>query len=324
MNKLISISKGTVTCRFEALGTINEITVFGGFGQTLLEEAAEWVMQINNRMSPFIPVSDIARLNHNAGLKPVTVHLETLQLLRKAKQMSELSNGAFDITVRPLIELWGIGKKQNYIPSKREINKAMRLTGSKDLILDEQAGTAYLKRKGQAADLGGIAKGYAADEVKRILTESGVTGAIINLGGNISTIGFRPDGAPWYIGIQNPLAVTGEYLGRITCKDDTVVTSGSNERFFMKDGIRYHHIIDPRTGEPAQSGLLGVTAVCKSSAEADALTTAAFVLGMERGVKLIEQFKAEAVFLTEDYKVYTTNGLTNRFELVPLLQRKAQ
>ena len=324
MYKLISIGKGTINCRFEALGTINEIMVFGGFGQTLLEEAAERVMQINNRMSPFIPVSDIARLNHNAGLKPVTVHPETLQLLRTAKQISKLSNGAFDITVRPLIELWGIGKKQNYIPSRREINKAMRLTGSKDLVLDEQAGAAYLKRKGQAADLGGIAKGYAADEVKRILTEADVTSAMINLGGNIVTVGSHPDGAPWHIGIQNPLAVTGEYLGRITCRDDTVVTSGSNERFFIKDGIRYHHILDPHTGEPAQSGLLGVTAVCKSSTEADALTTAVFVLGMYRGVKLIKQFQAEAVFLTEDYKVYTTDGLTNRFELAPLLQRKAQ
>jgi thiamine biosynthesis lipoprotein len=171
-----------------------------------------------------------------------------------------------------------------------------------------------LKKTGQSLDLGGIAKGYAADEVRHILTKNGVKSAMINLGGNIVAIGRRPDGKPWQIGIQNPLQPTGIYLGVISAEDKTVVTSGCNERFFMKDGVRYHHIIDPRTGKPAQSGLLSVTAVCKNSAEADALTTALFILGQEKGLKLLKKFKAEAIFVKEDLSVFATPGLAKCFE----------
>ena len=184
------------------------------------------------------------------------------------------------------------------------------------LILEEEDHRAALIYEGQAIDLGGIAKGYAAEEVKRVLIENNVKSALINLGGNILAIGVQPDGEPWKIGIQNPMEPTGTYFGTLAVADKTVVTSGSNERFFIKDGIRYHHILDPRTGMPARSEILSVTAVCDCSTDADALTTSVFVLGPERGMELAQKLKAEMIFVTENLDVMVSNGLRGQFNLL--------
>lgn len=313
---MVNIKESCKHRQFEALGTFNEIRIYDCFDDTLLEKAVNRVLEIDDRMSAFKKYSDISNLNRNAGIKPVKVHSETLNLLILSKKISELSGGAFDITVRPVVELWGIGRKYNFIPTKREINKVKKYVNYKDLIIDEKNSSAYLKKVGEAVDLGGIAKGYAADEVKRILVQEEATSAIINLGGNIVTIGERPDSMQWCIGIQNPTAVTGNYFGLLYVSDKTVVTSGVNERFFIKDGIRYHHIIDPRCGKPAKSSLLSVTAVCESSVIADALTTAAFVLGIQRGSKLLQEFDAEAVFVTDELNVIATNGLKSNLTIL--------
>jgi thiamine biosynthesis lipoprotein len=171
----------------------------------------------------------------------------------------------------------------------------------------ETNSSAALRNKGQKLDLGGIAKGFAADEAKRILIENGVKSALINLGGNILTLGNKEDGSPFRIGIQNPLRQTGQFIGVLSASDRTIVTSGTNERFFVKDGIRYHHIINPHTGYPAQTGLLSVTVVCENSMYADALTTSLFVLGVEKGLKLLEQTGDEAIFITDGNS--TGNGM---------------
>ncbi|MBP1745349.1 MAG: ApbE family lipoprotein, partial [Firmicutes bacterium] len=162
--------------------------------------------------------------------------------------------------------------------------------------------------------LGGIAKGYAADEVRRILLQHKVSNALINLGGNIAAMGLREDGMPWQIGIQNPLSARGEYIGTIEAADQTIVTSGSNEQFFIRDGVRYHHIIDPRTGCPADSGLLSVTAICRDSADADALTTAIFVSGISESVNMLKSADAQAIFVTESKDLFLTDGLRNKFK----------
>lgn len=300
---------------FEALGTINLIKIFDSFDEDLLDTAVGRVNEIENIMSAFRADSDISRLSRSAGVKSERLHKETIELLSIAKDLSDLSDGSFDITVRPLVELWGIGKKQNFIPSKHDIKKVRRLINYRDIELDFEKQTGFLKRAGQAADLGGIAKGYAADEVRRILIQGGVKSAIINLGGNVIAVGSRTDNNPWQIGIQNPAAATGVYLGTLNVTDKTIVTSGSNERFFIKDGVRYHHILDPRTGFQAQSGLLSVTAVCESSTIADAVTTAVFVLGMEHGLSLLRKSGAEAIFVHENMKVFITEGLLNSFEI---------
>ena len=301
---------------FHALGTINDIKIFEYLDKKILDWAVQRVLQIEQRMSAFIEDSDVSRINQSAGIGLVEIHPETAGLIKKSITFSILSDGAFDITVRPLIELWGIGKKGNEIPPEEKIDEARRLVDYRKILLDERTCRAGLKEKGQAIDLGGIAKGYAAEEVKRVLVENGVKSALINLGGNILIIGEQPDGQPWRIGIQNPVQPTGKYLGILSAANKTIVTSGSNERFFILNGRRYHHILDPRTGEPSQSGLLSITAVCGSSADADALTTSAFVLGPEIGMKLMNMLGADAVFVTDHLEVTASNGLRNQFEFL--------
>ncbi len=299
---------------FSALGTINYIKICGGREpKKILQEAEGRILEIEKRMSAFLPDSDVSKLRRNAGNGFVKISEETFRLLKTAVEFGKLTDGAFDITVRPLVELWGIGKKGTFIPSPEEIRQALRMVSYKDVELDEGSFSAALKHPGQSVDLGSIAKGYAADEVKRILLENGIQSAMVNLGGNVMAVGSRPDGQPWKIGIQNPLAPTGEFLGVLSVTDKTVVTSGSNERFFIKDGVRYHHILDPRTGAPAQSSLLSVTAVCESSTHADALTTALFLRGPEKSAPLRKETGAEAIFIDQNLSVTATFGLKNNF-----------
>jgi thiamine biosynthesis lipoprotein len=308
--------RGRISREFGGLGTISQIHLYGLADPRLLDKAVGRVLEIDQKMSAFNPASEISALNRNAGRKPVRVSRETFLLLKQAREFGALSAGAFDPTVRPLVALWGINKKPDFIPAEEAIGRALKLVDFRGLELDEAECTARLGKDGQAADLGGIAKGYAADEVRRILAEGGAKSAVINLGGNIVTLGSRPDGSPWRIGVQNPASVRGTALGTLSVKDRSVVTSGSNERFFIREGVRYHHILDPRTGMPARSGLLSVTAVGESSMEADALSTAAFVLGMEKGTALLKKRRLEAVFATDDGKVYVTEGLARQFTML--------
>jgi thiamine biosynthesis lipoprotein len=312
MNK--TTEKAFITKSFQALGTSNQLNIYGCQNEKIHDLIIKRVIEIDDRMSAFKAESDVSQLSRSAGHRFVKIHKDTFELLCRAEEISKLSGGAFDITVRPLVKLWGIGKKGDFVPSPSEIFELMKLVNYKDLLLDKKSFSAFLQNFGQAVDLGGIAKGYAADEAKRILTENGAKNAVINFGGNIVTLGAHPDGRPWEIGIQNPLAPTGVYLGSLSVVNKTVVTSGCNERFFIKDGVRYHHIIDPRTGGPAQSGLLSVTAVCSSSVDADALTTALFVLGAKEGLKLLNLLNAEAIFITDEFKIFVTDGLIKSFK----------
>lgn len=313
--------KSKIEKSFFALGTFNHIRIFDQLDEQLLELAIQRIAEIETFMSAFQEDSDVSRINRNAGSGLVPIRAETYALIQKALEFSELSDGAFDITVRPLVDLWGIGKKMNYIPKEEEIIKTKQLVNYRKLILDEKSHSAALTEKGQAIDLGGIAKGYAAEEVKRIFLENGVKSALINLGGNILTIGCQLDGQPWKIGVQNPTAPTGKSIGVLSVVDKTIVTSGSNERFFMKDGIRYHHILDPRTGMPAQSGILSVTVICDSSTDADALTTAIFALGPERGMELVKKREAEVIFVTENLDVIASIGLKDKFKLLNINEK---
>lgn len=299
---------------FFALGTINTITAFGMKGEEAINTAYERVLEIDYRMSAFKENSDIMKINRSAGIKKQEINADTFEVLKKALKFSKASKGAFDITVCPLTALWKSGIKRNLIPNKEDINKELKLVNYEDLILNDKDNSAYLKSKGQAVDLGSIAKGYAADEVKGILQQHGIKDALINLGGNILTMGHNPSGAAWRIGIQNPLSSRGNYVGTVTVTDKTIVTSGSNEQFFIKDGVRYHHIIDPRTGYPAQNGLLSVTVVCEASIDADAVTTALFIQDINEAIPLLKSIRAEAIFIMENKDIFVTGGLRHNFE----------
>ena len=304
-----------LSTRFSALGTGNHIQIFSFEDRILAGEALkrseERVRSLHDTLSVFQPESELSLLNASAGCGAVSVGTDTLRLLEESKRYSRLSGGAFSVTTRALSALWEIHARCGSVPGRAEVEHALSLVCDADIELDEEAQTAELKRFGQSVDLGSIAKGFAADEVRRILIEGGVTDALINLGGTVSTIGSVRQ-----IGIQHPDRATGIPMGRISLRDGCAVTSGDYERYYEVDGVRYHHIVDPRTGYPARSNFRSVTLIGDSATNLDALSTAVFVLGGEKGLKLIQQAGIEAVFVTVDLEVFCTEGLRENFQLL--------
>jgi thiamine biosynthesis lipoprotein len=266
-------------------------------------------------MSVNLDDSDIAAVNRNAGISPIRVHGEVLEVVESALTYAGLSGGAFDPSIGPLVKLWGIGQDDARLPGEDEIREALALIDWRDVIVDRDAGTVFLRRPGMALDLGGIAKGYAADEAVRIIKKHRIKGAIIDLGGNIFAYGekagtFPWQSLPWRIGVQNPEVNRGQYIGVLELRNKTAVTSGVYERFLELDDKRYHHILSAQNGYPVESGLLSVTIVADRSLDADALSTAVFALGWEKGAALIETLNgAAAIFVLEDLSVRCTQGV---------------
>jgi thiamine biosynthesis lipoprotein len=266
--------------------------------------------EIESRMSLNLPDTDLVRVNTAAGFAPVNVHDDVFEVIQRALYYAEISGGAFDPTVGPLVGLWGIGGDYPRVPSQEKIYAVLPLINWRDIELDQEAKSVFLKRRGMAIDLGAIAKGYAADEAAAIIRKAGIKRAIIDLGGNILILGKKRDNSPWMVGLQDPREERGIYLGIITGTEQAYVTSGDYEKFFESGGIRYHHIMSPFNGYPARNGLLGVTIVTRSSIDADALSTAIFVLGYEKGRALIESLEGtEAVFVFDGNSVRKTEGV---------------
>lgn len=299
-----------------AMGTVITQRVYGTEGQSAIDEANTKMNSLEALLTFNAPGGDINKLNENAGKHSVQLDPETLLILNKSQEVSELSGGAFDVTIGPVVKSWGIGSERERIPPESELQRLLPLVNYKNLIIE--GSTAFLKEAGQMVDLGGIAKGYAGDAAVEIYKKYGIDSAFINLGGNVVTVGSKPDGSPWTVGIRNPRPVgeeSGQIVGMVTVVDKAVVTAGDDQRYFEQDGVRYHHILNPHTGFPAQSDLMSVTLVTDSSLEADALDTAVFILGLEKGRALIEAYGGvEAVFITRDKKIYVTDGLKDNFQ----------
>jgi thiamine biosynthesis lipoprotein len=265
-------------------------------------------------------ISGVVAINEQAGIEPVKVRADLMGLLEQALYYAELSDGAFDPTVGPLVRLWGIGTDAQRVPSDDEIAEALKLINWRDVEIDRAAGTVFLRREGMALDFGAIAKGYAGDEAARIARENNVPRAIIDLGGNIVTLGWRAqknkEMLPWRIGIQNPLSGRGAYIAIVPVHDTSVVTSGVYERFFVADGKRYHHLFSTVNGYPVENGLMSVTIITGSSTTADVLSTAVFALGFDRGRELIDSISGvEAIFVFDYRTVRITGGLEGIFSL---------
>lgn len=301
------------------LGTQLQISVWTDNKQTgsrAIEKSFERIAEIEKRLSVNIDQSDISLINKNAGVDSVDVHEDTAFVINKSLEYAKLSKGAFDPTIGKLVKLWGIGSENEKIPLKSEIEEALSFVDY-NLLRSIDKNRFVLDKKGASIDLGGIAKGYAADEVYSILKNSGIKHAIINLGGNILTLGKKTDETNWRVGIQNPYEPTGTHMGIVEVVDQTVVTSGNYERFFIKDNIRYHHIIDTKTGYPADKGIISATIITNKSIDADALSTSVYTLGVEEGIKLIEGLQnVETIIITGDNKVYLTSGIEEKFTIV--------
>lgn len=309
------VKKGSITKKiFFALGTVNTLTVreIQGDGTDpavrILERAKARVLELHKKLSVFDENSEIARINRYAGEKPVKVSEDTFALIERAKRYSGASGGLFDITLSPVTRLWKRALKERRVPDGQDVNAALNLADSEGIITDHANVTVMLKDKGQQIELGSVAKGYAADEVRRIFREEGVNEGIIDLGGTVVNLGRVKK-----IGVQDPFAGRGKTFAVIDAGEEAVVTSGYYEQFFEQDGKIYHHIIDPRTGRPSETDIAGVTLVGRSAEVLDALTTSAFIAGAEEAVGLIKQFGVEGAFVLKDRRVLVTKGLKKRF-----------
>ncbi len=272
------------------------------------------IREVEQKMSVTIPASEISEINRNAGVKAVSVSDETYGLIEEALRIAAETNGALDITVGPLVGEWGIGSENAHVPPEQTIETLLSLVGYQDVELDSRAKTVFLPKKGMKIDLGAVAKGFAADEAVRLLRDAEVDRGIIDFGGNIVVFGRKQGKGFWRIGIQQPDDSRGKYFGIVELEQGAVVSSGTYERYFIRDGIRYHHILDPAAGYPVRNSLESVTIVTESGTEADAYSTAVFVMGLETGFSFItEKNGLEAVFVTKEKNVYVTEGLRESY-----------
>ena len=304
-----------------ALGTVCQITLYESNGGDKAEKAFDEVTRLENILSRHIASSEIGRLNvlsaeaAACGEEYVSAELsgETAEVLRLAMDYAGETEGRFNPAVGPLVDLWGIGTDNARIPGIGEIEAVLPLLDWRDISLDNKKVTI---RSGMSLDLGGIAKGYAADRIEEILRKEGTKRAIINFGGNVLVMGGKPDGSLWKIGLQNPLTERGDYLGILSLKAMSMVTSGNYERYFIENGVRYHHILDSETGYPVDNSLAAVTIVTEKSADADGLSTSLYSMGLEEGMAFAESHDYfEAIFITKDNLVYVSSGLKDNFSL---------
>lgn len=301
----------TLEKSFPAMGTIHTITIFDAEDPGVAADARAYLMALNTAWSCFREDSLISRINRAAGEAPVAVDRDTFEVLREAKAYGELTEGAFDVTMGPLADLWREAIREKRLPADEDVWSALQLVDWRDMVLDEGTSSVKLRRPGMRIDLGGIAKGYAVDGLRARLRQRGVRRALLDLGGTVATLGCRLP-----IGVRDPFRPYGGPMGTLTLEDRVAVTSGVYERFAWVDGHRYHHIADPRTGYPVRSGLVSVTLVGEQGAALDALATAALILGPERTVPLLNAQGMDAVFVTDRGRVLVTRGLKNQFRLL--------
>ena len=301
------------------MGTVVTIRVYDKGKQAALKDAFARIKQLADEITVNEKGSEIDAVNAQAGVKPVKVTPSIFSLISYAKYFSDNSDGAFDLAIGPITSLWHIGFPDARKPSQAEIDARLPLVNYKNVELDAAKQTVYLKQKGMQLDLGGIAKGFITDEVVKVLKKDKVSTAIVDLGGNLYVLGNSPkhQDAKWTVGIQDPKQARGTALGTVPEVNKTIVTSGIYERYLKVGNKTYMHLMNPKTGYPFDNNLMGVSIITKKSVDGDALSTATFDKGLKDGLAYIEKRKnTEAIFITKDYKVYTTSGLKDSFKLV--------
>ncbi|RDU23115.1 FAD:protein FMN transferase [Anaerosacchariphilus polymeriproducens] len=301
-NKSNPISKSGL-----AFDTFITITLYDTKDEKLLDECFNLCEFYENLFSRTLPSSEIAKIN--AGSKnSFTVSNETAEAIRMGLKYGDISNGLFDITIGSVSELWNFKTETPVLPDDTLLKKALSSINYKNLEVDDN--TVILKDSNIKIDLGGIAKGYIADKLKDYLTSKGVKQGIISLGGNILTIGKKPNGSDFTIGIQKPFAKQNQTIASIKISDKSVVSSGIYERYFKMNNKIYHHILNPHTGYPFENNLYEVSIISENSVDGDALSTICFSLGLEKGMELIESIEdTEAIFITDDYSLHYTSGI---------------
>lgn len=294
-----------------AMDTVMNFTVYGDKREAALKAASEKINALDAQLSTTKSDSEVSKLNDSAG-SFVQVSDVVLTQLKTALMVSERSGGAYDITILPLMKLWGFDTDKAHVPPAAEIDASKVLIDYKKI---ELSGASVKLRQGTSLTLASIAKGYTSQTLIDMFRSMGVKSAVVSLGGNVQTLGNKPDGSKWRVGIQDPKN-TSSFVGVLETGETAVVTSGGYQRFFDENGKRYHHILDPKTGYPAENGLISVSIICPDGTLADALSTTLFVLGKDRAVEYWQSNSGfEMVLVTDDGKVTATYGLKGVFSL---------
>ncbi|MGY3778311.1 FAD:protein FMN transferase [Isobaculum melis] len=298
------------------MGTVINIKVYNEGKESAIDAAYHRIEELDRKITVSEKGSEVDAINEAAGKEPVKVSDDVYYLIQEGLTYSASSDGSFDSTIGPLTSLWHIGFDDAKKPTQAEINQVLPLIDYQKVTMDDENKTVFLQEAGMELDLGSIAKGYIADEVAKVLEDEGVTKAIVDLGGNLYMVGTNTKDKDWSVGIQDPFLTRGEIIGTIPESNRSIVTSGIYERFVEVDGVKYHHLLDPKTGYPFTNDIVGVSIVSNKSIDGDALSTATFSKGIKGGMAYIEQFEdVEAIFVSVDKEVYITSGLKDKFKL---------
>ncbi len=288
------------------LNTIVTITLYDSTDETIIDDCFELIDSYEQLFSRTIPSSEIYKINHSTDTV-TDLSKETMELINIGLYYSNLSQGAFDITLEPITSLWNFGSDEQRLPSQEELTNALKGVGYQNLLVKEA--TVTLLKENMGLDLGAIAKGYIADKVKEYLLSRDVKSAIINLGGNVLCVGKKPDGSDFKIGIQKPFEDRSDTVAIMDLSDVSVVSSGIYERYFKEGDVLYHHILNPFTGYPYANELTSVTIISDTSVDGDSLSTSCFALGLEKGLELINSLEnTYACFITQDGQLHYSKG----------------
>ena len=295
-----------------AMDTVMNVQVYGKGKEKAVDTAIKTINDLDALLSTGKEDSEVSVLNKNGGGQ---LSDDTNALMKAALDLYKSTDHVFDITIYPVMKLWGFTDEKYKVPSDEELAKTLELVDASALKYDAETETVTFSEDGTQIDFGGIAKGYTSDTLAKLMRDQGISSALINLGGNVQTVGTKPDGSEWSIGIRDPEDAEG-LLGIVKTHDKAVITSGGYERYFEEDGVRYHHIIDPSTGRPADSGLSSVTIVAKNGTLADGLSTSLFIMGKKGATDYWRAHQDEFDFLLceEDGTLVVSNGLKNAFE----------
>ncbi len=310
----VSFSQETYKRALKLMGSRFDISIVADTqaeGDAYIDMAIHEISRIENLISSWDPNSQTTLINKNAGIKPVKVDGELFQLIQRALKISELTSGAFDISYASMDKIWKFDKSMTEMPSAEAIKNSVAKVGYKNIILNTEKGTIFLKLKGMKIGFGAIGKGYAADKTKALLIKKGAKAGIINASGDLNVWGKQPNGKDWTVAIKNPLNKE-KVFSWLPIQNSAVVTSGNYEKYITFNGELYSHIIDPRTGYPSK-GLLSVSVFTKSAELADALATSIFVMGKDVGLDFINQLKnIECIIVDDTGKVFYSNNIDKK------------
>lgn len=293
-----------------AMDTYMSLKAYGKNAQKAVDDAKTEIERLDKLWSAVDKDSEIYQLNQKKTMK---VSDETLELIKFAKKKSAQTGDAFDISIYPIVELWGFPTQKYKVPSEEEIQNLLKYVGSQKIKIDEKTNTVTLE-KNMKIDLGGIAKGYTSQRIAKIYKKDGVKSGVISLGGNVQAIGKKTDGSRWKVGIQSP-DDTESMIGGYEAADEAVITSGAYERYFEKNGKRYHHIIDPATGKPSEKDLKSVTIISKNGTLSDTMSTTLFVMGKDKAISYWKKHNNEfnMILVDKNDKIYISQGIKDHF-----------